>query len=69
MPNIELSAHAKHMVAERDLLEEWVWRTINAPDGEYLADDSNAHYTKAIQEREGRIVTVFFDRRLGKKRG
>jgi hypothetical protein len=81
MPNMELSTHAKDMLMERNILEEWVWRTINTPQRKRLGDDGNMHYTKAIKEREGRvlhvvvnpnvqpnrIVTVFFDRRLGKR--
>ena len=80
-PPVELTAHARDMLTERNIAEEWVWRTINTPDRERRGEDSNMHYTKAIQEREGRvlhvvvnadvephrIVTVFFDRRLGRK--
>ena len=81
MPDIEFSAHAKGMLKERKIFEEWVWRTINTPDRKRRrADDGNMHYSKAIKEREGkvlhvvinqdvqpfRIVTLFFDRRLRK---
>ncbi len=31
MPEFELSVHAKEMLAERNILEEWVWRTVNTP--------------------------------------
>ncbi len=82
MPDIELSKHAKHMLLRRKILEEWVWRVINTPDKKRRGDDDNMHYTKAIREKEGRalhvvvntnvqpnrIVTLFFDRRLGKKK-
>ncbi|HEX7185666.1 MAG TPA: DUF4258 domain-containing protein [Thermoanaerobaculia bacterium] len=82
MPEFQLSKHARDMLKERNLREEWVWRTINTPDSKRRdAHDDNMHYTKAIKEREGlvlhvvvsqntqpyRIVTVFFDRRLGKR--
>lgn len=81
MPDVILSIHAKDMLAERQILEEWVWRTVNTPNKKRRGDDDNMHYTKAIKEREGRvlhvvvnpnvqpnrIVTVFFDRRLRKK--
>jgi hypothetical protein len=81
MPKIEFSTHAKNMLKERNILEEWVWRTINTPDRKRRGDDYNMHYTKPIKEYEGRvlhvvvnqdvqpnrIVTVFFDRRLWKK--
>ena len=81
MADIEFSKHAKDMLVERNILEEWVWRTIDTPNKKRKGDDDNMHYTKTIRERGGlvlhvvvdpevqpnRIVTVFFDRRLGKK--
>jgi hypothetical protein len=81
--DIELSTHAKEMLKERNLLEEWVWRTIATPDSRNKhSDDGNMHYGKSIEERDGRvlhvvvnqevhphrIVTVFFDRRFGRKK-
>jgi len=81
-PEIEFSKHAKHMLLRRKILEEWVWRVLNTPDKKRRGDDDNMHYTKAIREKEGRIlhvvvnakvqpnriVTVFFDRRLERKK-
>jgi len=81
MTEFELSAHAKEMLAERNILEEWVWRTINTPTKKRMGEDGNLHFTKAIKEGGGRvlrvvvnpnsdprrIVTLFFDRRLSKK--
>ncbi len=78
---VELSLHAQDMLLERNILEEWVWRTINTPEKKRRGEDDNMHYTKAIKEKSGcvlrvvinsdvqpnRIVTVFFDRRLQKK--
>ena len=83
MPDFELSAHAKEMLKERSIAEEWLWRVLNTPDRKRRGDDGNMHYTKAIRERAGRVlrvvinadtqpnrvVTVFFDRRLGQKAG
>ena len=80
---IELSLHAQGMLVERNILEEWVWRTINTPNKKRRGKDDNMHYTKAIKERDGRIlhvvvnpnvqpnriVTVFFDRRLKQRMG
>jgi hypothetical protein len=83
MPDIELSSHTRDMLIERDIREEWVWRTIDSPDSKrWHVEDGNMHYTKDIKERDGRvlhvvvntnvwpnrIVTVFFDRRLRKQR-
>ena len=82
MPEVELSTHAQDMLNERRILVEWVWRTLEHPDTKrWNAEDGNMHYTKTIKERQGRIlhvvvnpnvqpnrvVTVFFDRRLGRK--
>jgi hypothetical protein len=82
MPDFELSTHAKDMVIERRIPEEWVWRTIDTPRRKKTDADRNVHYIKPIREREGRvlhivvnpnvsphrIVTLFFDRRLGKSK-
>jgi hypothetical protein len=83
MPDIELSSHTRDMLIERNIREEWVWRALNSPDSKrWHVEDGNTHYTKAIREREGRvlrvvvnanvqpnrIVTAFFDRRLGKQK-
>ncbi len=79
---MELSTHAKAMLKERNIREEWIWRTINTPQKRKRGADGNMHYTKAIKESGGRvlhivvnsdvypnrIVTAFFDRRLGKKK-
>jgi len=68
------------MLRERDILEEWMWRAIDTPDGIEIGDDNNTHYIKAISEHEERflrvivnhhvtpkrVVTLFFDRRLGR---
>jgi hypothetical protein len=80
--NIELSTHTKDMLIERQIPEEWVWRTIKSPDRKETGPDKNLHYFKAIEENENRVlrvivnphiepervVTVFFDRRLRRKR-
>ncbi len=82
MSDIEFTSHAKDMLKERNIREEWVWRAINTPDTRKHSDDNNIHYTKAVKERDNRIlhvvvnqnirphriVTVFFDRRLGRKK-
>ncbi len=81
MPEFEFSGHAKDMLEERNIMEEWVWRTVNTPTRKRMGEDGNLHFTKTIKERDGRvlhvvvnpnsdprrIVTVFFDRRSSKK--
>ena len=80
--DIEFSIHAKDMLGERNIREDWIWRTIDTPDRKLTGKDGNMHYTKAIKEREGRILRVvvnpnvqpnriviaFFDRRLGSRK-
>jgi len=75
---IELTEHAKNMLKERDIQEEWMWGTVNDPDRTEIGMDENRHCIKAIPEHEGRflrvivnhhvvpqrVVTLFFDRRL-----
>jgi hypothetical protein len=77
-----LSVHVQDMLKEREIPEEWVWRTINNPDLENKGDDNNIHYFKSIPENGGRIlhivvnphvspkkvVTVFFDRKARRQR-
>ncbi len=77
---IEFSEHARDMLVERQLREEWIWRTVQSPEDRWHGADGNWHFTQTIAERENRIlhvvvntdvvpnriVTVFFDRRLRK---
>jgi len=81
MTNFFLSTHARNMLVERQIEEEWLWRTLSSPDDFYSGTDENRHFLKAIAERQGRIlhvvvndyvqpnriVTLFFDRRVRKK--
>lgn len=83
MSDFEFSSHAQDMLKERNLAIEWVWQTLNSADqSEFHVEDGNWHYTKAIREKDNRVlrivvnqnaspyrvVTVFFDRRLRKKK-
>ncbi len=82
MSEMELTSHARDMLSERKIAEEWLWRTINTPDRKKRhPSDDNIHYTKTIREAQGRVLhvvvddhflpgriaTVFFDRRLREK--
>jgi hypothetical protein len=78
MVEFSLTNHARDVIAERDISENWVWSTIDEPDNVWHGEDGNTHYVKRIAERAGRylhvvvnshvnpqrIVTVFFDRRI-----
>jgi len=82
MHEIELSEHAKNMLNERSIPEEWMWRTLGVPDRTEIRMDGNTHYVKAIPEHAGRflrvivnhhvtpqrVVTLFFDRRLRRQK-
>ena len=77
-PDIELSSHTLDMLRERNILVEWVWRTIENPQRHWLGEDGNRHFVKPIKEwgnrvlhvvinpdlRPQKVITVFFDRRL-----
>ena len=77
----ELTQHAKYMLQERNIPEEWLRRTLISPDNREIGGDGNLHYIKAIPEHgerflrvvvnatvtPNRVVTIFFDRRLGRK--
>jgi hypothetical protein len=76
--NIEYSDHARDMLQERAIPEEWVQRTIEKPDITEVKENNTTHYIKAIPEFGGRslrvvmnlqvvpnrVVTLFFDRRI-----
>ncbi len=78
MTEVQLSGHARDMLSERGIAEEWVWRTIHTPDRTEAGANGNVHYIKALPEYGGRslrvivnhhveparVVTLFFDRRL-----
>ncbi|MBU1261386.1 DUF4258 domain-containing protein [bacterium] len=70
------------MLKEREISEEWVWRTINNSDWENIGEDNNIHYFKSIVEHKEqvlhvvvnphispkKVVTVFFDRRARRQK-
>ena len=76
-----LTSHARDMLKERNISEDWLWQTLDSPDKIELGTEGNLHYLRAIQAQDNRvlriivnnkvtpfrIVTVFFDRRLSNK--
>ncbi len=54
MSDIEFSIHARDMLQERAIPEEWVMRTLNDPDNREIMTDNTTHYIKAIPEFGGR---------------
>ena len=81
--DIELSQHAREMLRERKISEEWLRRALEEVDRVERGPDGNLHYIKAIPEHGGRflrvivrpdtqpprIITLFFDRRLRRREG
>jgi uncharacterized protein DUF4258 len=79
--DIAFSKHAQDVMRERHIPEEWVTRTLATPDRIDTPSDGTTHYIKAIAEHGGRflrvvvnpdvtpqrVVTVFFDRWLGRQ--
>lgn len=77
-----LSAHARAMLLERGIEPEWVDRAMERGEAK-PEPDGTVHHLFPIMERAGRvlrvvvnpsaeppvIVTVFFDRRLGRQAG
>jgi hypothetical protein len=75
---LTFTTHARTMMHERMIREDWVINTVNSPDRteERLGDEK--HYLKQIPQAGGktlrviinpttippRIITVFFDRRV-----
>ena len=58
MPEYTFTAHAKDMLREREILEQWVLQAINVPDEKSMGDDGNMHYFKSLRERENRFLHV-----------
>ena len=79
--DIEWSHHARAMLEERRIKQDWALQALQEPDRIQDQDDGNRAYIKAIPEHGGRYlrvvlnprrspnraVTVFLDRRLGRK--
>ena len=75
---LTFTTHARTMMHERMIQEDWVTNTVNSPDSmeERRADEK--HHLKKIPEAGGktlrviinpstsppRVITVFFDRRV-----
>ena len=80
--DIIFSKHTQDMLKERNISEEWVCRAIKSYEWDNIGQDGNVHYFRSIEEHGGRIlhvvlnpqvlpkkvVTVFFDRRAGRRK-
>ena len=61
MAQAVLTTHARNMLVERGIDEQWVWATIREPDGTEIGADGNLHLWRAIPEREGRFLRVIIN--------
>lgn len=76
----ELSEHARDMLKERGIKETWVKTVIEEYEKRVFMEDGTVHYIRSIEQHGGRylrvvvnpdvipqrVVTVFFDRRIGR---
>jgi hypothetical protein len=62
------TAHAKDMLREREITEEWVLQCIQNPDKSQLGDDGNMHYLRLLAERDNRILHVVVNENVEPKR-
>lgn len=81
MPEYTFTTHARDMLREREIREQWALAAIDKPDEKSMGKDGNMHYFKSLPERENRvlhvvvnetakpnlIVTLFLDRRRSTK--
>ncbi|MDP3564998.1 MAG: DUF4258 domain-containing protein [Methanoregula sp.] len=75
---LDFTAHAKTMMQERMIQEDWAKSTFSAPDRIEEKGKDEIHYLKQIPQNAGkflrvivnpsirppRVITVFFDRRV-----
>jgi hypothetical protein len=76
------SKHFMAMLQERSIRRDWVDQAVQCPDRIETREDGTRHHLAFIAENENRwlrvvlnvnesphkLVTVFFDRRLGRKK-
>jgi len=46
MPEYTFTVHARDMLREREISEEWVSQAVNLPDEKNIGKDGNVHYFK-----------------------
>ncbi|MFA5236716.1 MAG: DUF4258 domain-containing protein [Methanoregula sp.] len=76
--SLSFSAHAKVMMQERMIEEDWIISTVQAPDMTEIKREDEIHYIRQTPQNGGkflrviinpivrppRVITVFFDRRV-----
>ena len=81
MKDFVYTEHALDMLEERKIKENWVRSALEDPERKEQKEDGTVDYLKPIEEFDNhylhvavnpnvqppRIITVFFDRRLGRR--
>lgn len=58
LQDFEFTEHARDMLNERAIQEEWVWQTIDNPNKTEIGEDKNTHYYKTITEVKNRMLHI-----------
>ncbi len=58
MDNFEFTSHARDMMLERGIHEEWVGVTLASPERKDVDREGQVHYFKTIPEHGGRVLHV-----------
>lgn len=63
MPDYFLSDHARYVIAERAIAEEWIAAALDHPDATTVdaRDPAVSHALRAIEERDGRVLRVVYN--------
>jgi hypothetical protein len=64
----EFSKHARDLLSERGIEENFVWGAMGEPDWRETREDGNEHYFKTIMENDGRVLHVVVNHRRNPKR-
>jgi hypothetical protein len=61
MEELEFSGHARQMMEERDIREEWVRQAVSNPDVSDTGEDARGavtYYWKRVEGMNGRVLKV-----------
>lgn len=64
MSEYVFTSHAKDMLKEREIMEQWVLQTIRNPDKKMLGNDGNTHYFRLLPERKNHVLHVVINETL-----
>lgn len=61
MEELEFSGHARQMMQERSIREEWVRQAVNSPDASETGEDARGavtYYWKRVEGTKGEVLKV-----------